>query len=186
MRELWQIFLSFFRIGMFTLGGGYAMLPLIQREVVDKHQWVDSREFIELLALAQTSPGPIAINAAVFVGYKHRGLIGSLAACLGMTLPSIIIILIIAMYLVGFRENQYVESFFKGIRPAVVALIAAPLYALGKAIKIAWWGVLLAALIASGIAFAGISPAIMVVTAALIGLLSGFIRRKSGEKPDVS
>ena len=77
MRELWQIFLSFFRIGMFTLGGGYAMLPLIQREVVEKRQWVDSREFIELLALAQTSPGPMAINAAVFVGYKHHGIAGS-------------------------------------------------------------------------------------------------------------
>lgn len=186
MRELWQIFLSFFRIGMFTLGGGYAMLPLIQREVVEKRQWVDSREFIELLALAQTSPGPMAINAAVFVGYKHRGIAGSLAACLGMTLPSFLIILIIAMYLVGFRENHYVESFFKGIRPAVVALIAAPLYALGKAIKIRWWGVLLAALIAAAIAFAGISPAIMVVAAALIGLFGGMLQKKRGEKPDAT
>jgi len=186
MQALWQIFLSFFRIGMFTLGGGYAMLPLIQREVVEKRQWVDHREFIELLALAQTSPGPIAINAAVFVGYKHQGIIGSLTACLGITLPSILIILVIAMYLVDFRENHYVESFFKGIRPAVVALIAAPLYALGKAIKIRWWGVLLATLIAIAIAFAGISPAIMVVVAAVVGLFGGMLRKKQGGKPDAA
>ncbi|PKL49222.1 MAG: chromate transporter [Candidatus Riflebacteria bacterium HGW-Riflebacteria-2] len=186
MQELWRIFLTFFKIGMFTLGGGYAMLPLIQREVVEKSKWVDNREFIELLALAQTSPGPMAINAAVFVGYKHRGIVGSLTACLGMTLPSFLIILIIAMYLASFRENQYVESFFKGIRPAVVALIAAPLCGLGKAIKIAWWGVLLAALIAIAIAYAGISPAIMVVIAALIGLFSGMIRKKSREKKDAA
>lgn len=181
MQQLWQIFLSFFRIGIFTLGGGYAMLPLIQKEVVEKRKWVDEREFIELLALAQTSPGPMAINSAVFVGYKHKGVLGSLVACLGMTLPSFLIILIIAMYLIGFRENHYVESFFKGIRPAVVALIAAPLYGLGKAIKIRWWGILLAAAIASAIAFAGISPANMVVVAAMIGLLYGLLKRRTKE-----
>lgn len=183
MKQLWQIFLSFFRIGIFTLGGGYAMLPLIQKEVVEKRQWVDEREFIELLALAQTSPGPIAINSAVFVGYKHKGIIGSLVACLGMTLPSFLIILIIAIYLVGFRENHYVESFFKGIRPAVVALIAAPLYGLGKAIKIRWWGILLAVAIAAAIAFAGISPAIMVVVAALVGLLWGLLQHRPKQSP---
>lgn len=178
MHEQWQLFRSFFRIGMFTLGGGYAMLPLIQREVVEKRQWVDSKEFIELLALAQTAPGPMAVNAAVFVGYKRKGLAGSLVATLGITLPSFLIILIIAMYLVGFRENHYVESFFKGIRPAVVALIAAPLYSLGKAMKISWFGILLAGLVAAAIAFGGISPAIMVVAVALLGLALGIIQKK--------
>lgn len=186
MHELWRIFLTFFKIGTFTLGGGYAMLPLIQHEVVEKNGWVDNREFIELLALAQTSPGPIAINAAVFVGYKHKGVIGSLTACLGITLPSFLIILIVAMYLIGFRDNHYVASFFKGIRPAVVALIAAPLYALGKAIRIKRTGILLAALIAAAIAFAGVSPAIMVVAAAMLGLIGGIIRKKAGGKRDAA
>lgn len=186
MYELWHLFLAFFKIGTFTLGGGYAMLPLIQREVVEKKQWVDNREFIELLALAQTSPGPIAVNAAVFVGYKHKGVIGSLSACLGITLPSFLIILIVAIYLIGFRDNHYVVSFFKGIRPAVVALIAAPLYALGKAIKIGRWGILLATLIAATITLAGISPAIMVVATAMLGLISGIIRKRSGGKQDAS
>lgn len=184
MRELWQIFLTFFKIGTFTLGGGYAMLPLIQREVVEKNGWVDNREFIELLALAQTSPGPIAINAAVFVGYKHKRVSGSLVACLGITLPSFMIILIIAMYLIGFRDNHYVASFFKGIRPAVVALIAAPLFALGKAIRISRWGILLASLVAAAIAYAGVSPAVMVVTVALLGLISGIFRKRSGGSKD--
>ena len=176
-----QLFTIFFKIGMFTLGGGYAMLPLIQREVVDRQSWVNESEFLELLALAQTSPGPIAINAAVFVGYRHRGLSGSLVACLGITLPSVLIILLIAIYLVGFRTNPWVENAFKGIRPAVVALIVAPLFGLGKAIRIRWHGILLALLITLGIAFAGISPAIMVVAAALLGLGVGIMRR-SGEK----
>ncbi len=178
MHELWQLFRSFFKIGMFTLGGGYAMLPLIQREVVEKRQWVDGKEFIELLALAQTSPGPMAVNAAVFVGYKRKSIVGSLAATLGITLPSFLIILIIAMYLVGFRENHYVESFFKGIRPAVVALIAAPLYSLGKVMKISWFGIALTGSVAAAIAFGGISPAIMVVAVALLGLLLGIIQKK--------
>lgn len=179
MHELWQIFSTFFKIGMFTLGGGYAMIPLIQREVVEKRQWIKHKEFIELLALAQTSPGPLAVNAAVFVGYKRKNLTGSLIASLGITLPSFIIILIIAMYLIGFRENQYVENFFKGIRPAVVALIAAPLYSLGKSMKIGWGGILLAAAVAAAVAFVGMSPAIMVVVVALLGLLHGIIRKKT-------
>lgn len=154
------------------------MIPLIQREVVEKHHWLENKEFVELLALAQTSPGPMAVNAAVFVGYKRRSLIGSLVASLGITLPSFLIILIIAMYLIGFRENHYVESFFKGIRPAVVALIAAPLYSLGRSMKIGWGGILLAASVAATIAFAGISPATMVVVVALLGLLHGIIRKK--------
>ncbi|EKD81084.1 MAG: hypothetical protein ACD_39C01987G0001 [uncultured bacterium] len=182
MQELWQIFLSFFKIGMFTLGGGYAMLPLIQREVVEKRQWVDNKEFIELLALAQTAPGPMAVNAAVFVGYKRKSVAGSLVATIGITLPSFLIILVIAMYLVSFRENRYVESFFKGIRPAVVALIAAPLYSLGKAMKISWGGILLATSIAMAIAFAGVSPAIMVVLAALLGLLHGLYTKRTRVK----
>jgi len=167
---------------MFTLGGGYAMIPLIQHEFVEKHHWLENKDFIELLAMAQTSPGPLAVNAAVFVGYKHKGLSGSLIACLGITLPSFIIILIIAIYLIGFRENHYVESFFKGIRPAVVALIAAPLYSLGKSMKIGWGGILLATSVAAAVAFAGISPAIMIVVTALLGLLHGIIKKK----PEVS
>ncbi|HAE39758.1 MAG TPA: chromate transporter [Candidatus Riflebacteria bacterium] len=178
MQELWQIFWSFFRIGMFTLGGGYAMLPLIQQEVVEKRQWVDSKEFIELLALAQTAPGPMAVNAAVFVGYKRKSLAGSIVATLGMTLPSFMIILFIAMYLIGFRENRYVASFFKGIRPAVVALIAAPLYSLGKAMKISWLGIILAGSVAAAIAFGDISPAIMVIVVAVLGLCLGIIQKK--------
>ena len=170
MPEQLKMFLTFFKIGMFTLGGGYAMIPLIQREFVDKNNWIAEEHFLELLAMAQSSPGPIAVNSAVFIGYRKFGLIGSLIATLGITLPSFIIILVIAAWLVGFRDNNHVEAFFKGIRPAVTALIAAPLYSLGKAMQLSGLAWLIAALTAITVAFLNISPIIIILLAGLVGV----------------
>ena len=131
MPESLSFFLSFLKIGIFTFGGGYAMIPLVQREVIDKG-WVKEDEFLELLTLAQSAPGPIALNTAVFVGYKVHGYRGMLAAVMGIILPAFLIILVIAIFFNSIRENRIVEAVFKGIRPAVVALMLAPVFGFSK------------------------------------------------------
>ena len=117
----WTLFITFVRIGAFTIGGGYAMLPLIQREVVDRG-WMSKEEFIDLFAVAQSLPGVFAVNISIFVGYKLKKLTGSVICALGTILPSFLIILAIALFFTQFRENEWVEKAFKGLRPAVVAL----------------------------------------------------------------
>ena len=124
MASLWSIFYSFLKIGAFTFGGGYAMIPLIEAEMIQKRGWLSREEFINQLTIAQSVPGPIALNTAVFVGYKTRGLKGALAALVGVIIPSFVIILLIATYFTDFKDNPTVAAAFKGMRPAVVALIA--------------------------------------------------------------
>ena len=132
MQRLTTIFVSFLKIGMFTFGGGYAMLPLIERELITKRKWIEQKEFLDLLTLAQSVPGPIAVNTAVFVGYKVRGLRGAAAALLGTVTPSFVIILAIAIFFAGIRQNPVVDAAFKGMRPAVVALIIGPVLTLSR------------------------------------------------------
>ena len=127
-----QLFWTYLKIGTFTLGGGYAMLPLIQREVVDRRQWIDEEEFLNMIALAQAAPGLIAVNSAIFIGWRIGGWKGVAGAVLGAVLPSFLIILLIAMIFQEWKEQPAVEAAFKGIRPAVVALIAAPLVKMAK------------------------------------------------------
>ena len=133
-----QLFWTYLKIGTFTLGGGYAMLPLIQREVVDRKGWIDEEEFLNMIALAQAAPGLIAVNSAIFIGWRVGGWKGVCGAVLGAVLPSFLIILAIAMVFQNWKELPAVEAAFKGIRPAVVALIAAPLVKMAKSAKIGW------------------------------------------------
>ena len=133
-----QLFWTYLKIGTFTLGGGYAMLPLIQREVVDRKGWIDEEEFLNMIALAQAAPGLIAVNSAIFIGWRIGGWRGVAGAVLGAVLPSFLIILAIAIVFRDWKEQPAVEAVFKGIRPAVVALIAAPLFKLAKSAKIGW------------------------------------------------
>lgn len=128
----WKLFWTYIKIGTFTIGGGYAMLPLIEREVVDKHHWIDEQEFLDMIALAQAAPGLIAVNSAIFIGWRIYKLRGLLATVLGAVLPSFVIILLIAMLFRDVREYPVVEAIFKGVRPAVVALIAAAVIRMAK------------------------------------------------------
>lgn len=129
---LLDIFLTFFKVGSFTIGGGYAMLPIIQQEVVDKKKWLGEEEFLDSIAVTNSLPGPLAINCATFVGYKTAGLPGAVSAALGAVMPSFLIILIIATFFSSIKDNAIVQDIFAGIRPAVVALIA---FALVKLVK---------------------------------------------------
>lgn len=130
------LFTTFFRIGAFTLGGGYAMIPIIEADVVEKRGWIPREEFLDLIAVAQSCPGVFAINISVFIGYRLQKTRGAFFAALGAALPSFIIILCIAMFFQQFQHVAWVKACFNGIRPAVVALIAAPTFSLAKSAKI--------------------------------------------------
>ncbi|MCD8071891.1 MAG: chromate transporter [Alistipes sp.] len=163
------LFWSFLKIGVFTFGGGYAMIPLMQREVVDKQGWVPRERFLELLTLAQSAPGPISLNTAVFVGYSLRGMRGAVAGVMGIVVPSFVIILLVAIYFTGIRHNPVFEAAFKGMRPAVVALIVAPIFGLAKGMGP--WRLILAAAAAVLVWKAGLSPIWLIVAGAAGGIL---------------
>ncbi len=171
---LWQLFISFFKIGAFTFGSGYAMLPMIEKEVVDRKKWFEREDFYNHLALAQSSPGPMALNTAVFVGYRMQGWAGALAAVLGSVIPCFSIILIIAVFFGDIRDNQYVEAAFKGIRPAVVALIAVPFVNMLKPLK--WPMVCLGIAVALCIWQTGISPILFIIAGAVAGIIEVLIK----------
>ena len=174
MKRLLEIFTVFFKIGLFTIGGGYAMLPIIQKEVVETKGWMDDEEFLDALSLTNSLPGPLAINAATFVGYRVCKVKGALAAVLGAASPSVIIILAVAMVFSHLTEYPVVQHIFNGIRPAVVALILYAVIKLAKSAKIKEYFNWLIALAALGaIAVLGLHPIVVVIAAALYGL---FIR----------
>ncbi len=135
-----KLFLTFLKIGAFTFGGGWAMISIIEKEIVDKHKWLEREEFLDQLAVAQSLPGILAVNISVAVGDRLRGMKGSVCAALGTILPSFLIILTIAVFLTPdmIKNNETVSKIFKGIRPAVVALIVAPVISSAKAAKIGW------------------------------------------------
>lgn len=173
MNIYWDCFKTFMKIGAFTLGGGYAMIPIIESEVVDKRQWVTKEEFIDLIAISQSCPGVFAINLSVFIGYKLRKVRGALCTALGTALPSFLIILLIAMFFVKFKDNKVVAAMFNGIRPAVVALIAVPTFNMAKKAKInlvnCWIPILSTILIW----LLGVNPIFIIVGAGLCGYFYG-------------
>ena len=183
-RIYWQMFITFVRIGAFTIGGGYAMIPLIQREVVQVRKWMSPKEFIDMLALAQSAPGVIAINTAIFIGYKLKGVRGSIVTALGCALPSFVIILLIAMVFTNFKDNPVVERIFKGIRPAVVALIAAPLYNMAKAAGVTWKTIFIPLIAALLITHHNITPVGVVGAARAGGIIVGILRTRNLKKTE--
>lgn len=166
-------FCIFFRIGLFTIGGGYAMVPLIETEIVDKQRWIKKEEFLDLLALAQTVPGIFAVNIAIFIGYKLRKFCGALAMTLGTILPSFLIILSIALFFRQYQHLEIVERIFKGIRPAVVALIASPCFKMARTARISRYNIWIPVVSALLIWLMGFSPIYIIILAGLGGYLYG-------------
>ena len=169
MQRLWEIFWTFLKIGAFTFGGGYAMIPLIQHEVVARHKWLSEREFVDLLTIAQAAPGPISLNTAVFVGYKQLHYLGAFSAILGVVIPSFTIILLVALFFTEMRHNSIVDAAFRGMRPAVVALIVAPIVGLTKGMH--WWLIALSAVVAVTVWYFGFSPIWLLIGGAVAGIL---------------
>lgn len=175
---LFQLFASFFKVGAFTFGGGYAMLPVIQREVVDNRGWVTEDEFIEVLGVSQSGPGAVAVNTAIYLGYRIKGIKGSIAATLGAVLPSFLIILSLATILRFVIDHPISEGFFAGVRPAVVGLLISVTIKLFKKVK-GTHGWILFFLSALLLVVFGIHPAIIIVLSALYGAV--FITKEIAE-----
>ena len=173
MNIYWESFKTFFKIGIFTLGGGYAMIPLIEEEVVNKHRWVEKEEMLDLIAIAQSCPGVFAINIAIFIGYKLRQERGAIATALGTALPSFLIILAIAIFFKQFEDNRIVAAIFRGIRPAVVALIAVPTFRLGQRAKLNKFTIWIPVVSALLIWALGFSPIYIIIAAGLAGYIYG-------------
>jgi len=172
-----DLFYSFFKIGAFTLGGGYVMIPLIEKEVVERRKWIQQDDFTDMLTLAQSAPGPIAINTAVFVGYKTKGLKGLIASVSGVIIPSFVAILLIAMFFTDIKDNAIIERIFCGIRPAVVALIVVPVVNMLKKGGFRF-GIVSIALTSALTVWLGISPVWVIGIAGMIGILYHTLKKK--------
>ena len=175
--SLWQIFGVFAKIGAFTIGGGYAMISLIQNEIV-RRNWLSEDDFSELITLAQTAPGLLAVNISIFTGFRLRGVKGSIVATLASILPSFLIILAIAMAFSGFQDNPIVIRVFKGIRPVVVALILVPMINMARKSDDTWWKWVLSAVVLGLVGFLGISPIYILLCVIVIFLGISVYREK--------
>ena len=184
MKTLIQMFFIFARIGGFTFGGGYAMLPMLQKELVENKGWTTNEELIDYYAIGQCTPGIIAVNVATFVGYKTKGIIGGIFATLGIITPSLIIVGIIAAFISGFQDYEVVQWAFSGIRAAVVALILSAMWKIAKKSLVDIFAVIIFLAVAVLSYFTDLSPVIFVVTAGICGLVLNMtgIRKAKEEK----
>ena len=173
MKLLWELYRAFFMIGALTFGGGYAMLPMLEREVVAKHKWSTQDELLNYFAIGQCTPGVIAVNTATFVGYKQAGTLGGVFATLGVISPSLVIIVAIAMLLENFMDILWVQHAFAGIRVAVCALIVSSIIKLVKSNLKKWWHVALSVCAFVVVALLKLSPVWVVAGCAVLSLVFG-------------
>ena len=181
------LFLCFFKIGAFTFGGGYAMLALLENEFVEKKKWLTKDEFLDMLAIAESTPGPIAINSATFIGYKTAGVIGSAAATLGVVLPSFIIIFIISLFLDKFLTYKIVSNAFRGIQACVVYLIGSTGIKLfkqmdKKALPLTIMSVILVCMIAFSLFAIKFSSIVFILITGIIGIVSFYAKNNAKEE----
>ena len=181
-QELWKVFATFFKIGAFTFGGGYAMIPLIQKEAVEKHGWVTDEDILEIIAIAESTPGPIAINSATFVGYRTCGVLGSVAATLGVVLPSFVLIYAISFVLRQFQDLKAVQYAFQGIRAGVLALLCKALWGMYKKNQKNWasYIVMAAAFILTGLLDVSVLP--VLAGCAIFGLVTAKAMERKVQK----
>ena len=181
-KDLWKVFTTFLKIGAFTFGGGYAMIPIIQKEAVEKHHWVTDDDILEIIAIAESTPGPIAINSATFVGYRTCGVLGSVAATLGVVLPSFVIIYAISFVLRQFQELKAVQYAFHGIRAGVLALLCKALWGMYKKNKKNWasYIVMGACFLLTGILDVSVLP--VLIGCAVFGLVTAKIMERRAAK----
>ncbi|MCT8978009.1 chromate transporter [Clostridium sp. CX1] len=176
MKKLLSMFSSFFKIGAFTFGGGYAMIPLIQAEVVENKKWIEKDEFLDILVIAQSFPGALAVNTSIFIGYKVGGAVGAILALLGTVLPSFFIILLVASFFMQFRTNYYVDLVFKGIGAAVPMLVLIAVVSLSKSVDKNYTNLLIVIITVVCITIIDIHPVLVIVVSGLYGYI--FFRKK--------
>ena len=169
MVSLWEIFWIFAKIGAFTIGGGIPMIAAIKSELT-KRKWLNDEDFVDIITLAQTAPGLFAANIAILTGNKLRGTKGSIVATIASCLPPFLIILLIAMFFTGFKDNEHVIRAFKGIRPVVVALIGVPMIDMIKATKMRWWSWIIVATSMTLVCFLKVSPIYILICVIVVAL----------------
>lgn len=175
MNKLWELYIAWFKMGLFTFGGGYAMLPMIQRDVVEKKKWATEDEIMDYYAIGQCTPGIIAVNTATFVGYKIKGIAGGIIATLGVVSPSLIIITIIAAFLTNFQDIAIVQQALSGIRISVCILMSVSIYKLAKKSVTNIFGITLCVLAFVMSYFTSVSTVLLVVVAGICGIIKGRI-----------
>ena len=175
-----KLFLKFLKIGAFTFGGGYAMIPLIRREIALREGWIEDKDILDILAVSESTPGPIAVNTATFVGYRVAGPLGAACATVGVVLPSFVIILLVAKFYQAFQTNTFVKGCMNGLRPTVVGMIGASLLSVGASAFPAAGGVMqwvLAAVLLAAILAAHwkkVHPILLIVGSAVVGIAAGY------------
>ena len=177
MISCWQIFWVFAKIGAFTIGGGIPMIAAIKSELVER-KWLKDEDFIDIITLAQTAPGLFAANIAILTGNKLRGTKGSVVATIASCLPPFLIILLIAIFFTGFKDNEYVIRAFKGIRPVVVALIGVPMIDMIKATKMRWWSWAIVIASLTLVCFLKVSPIYIIICVIVISLAVAYYTEK--------
>lgn len=176
MNKIIEMFIAFFKIGAFTFGGGYAMIPLIEEEVVNNKKWLEKEEFMDVLVVSQSLPGALAVNCSIFLGYKIGGLIGAIMALLAVILPSFIIIIIIAAFFMQFRNNYYVNAAFKGITAAVPMLVLVGAISLSKGLEKNTRTIVTIIVALIALTLFDIHPIIVIIVSAIYGVI--FLRKK--------
>ncbi|NLD59934.1 MAG: chromate transporter [Clostridiales bacterium] len=182
MKELLSMFAAFFRIGLFTFGGGYSMLPMLEREVVVRHSWATMDEVLDYFAISQCTPGIIAVNTATFVGYKRRGVVGGIFSALGVIMPSLLVILAIAALLTNFMHIELIQYAFGGIRIAVGALILGTVIKLSRSAVKQWWHALLCVAAFAASAVFKLNTIIIVATTIACAVACHFLLGMRGGK----
>lgn len=171
MKLIFDIFLSFLKIGAFSFGGGYAMIPFIEREIVASHNWLSSKDFVDIIAIAEMTPGPVAINSSTFVGYKIANLGGAIAGTIGVMLVSLILLISAGKYLTNFKDSKSLRSIFTGIRPAVLGLIVCAAISVGKTALTNVKDFIIAGVILLSILKFKVHPILCVIMAGIIGYI---------------
>lgn len=166
-----SLFLAFFKIGLFSFGGGYAMLPFMQEQTIDVHGWLTTSEFLDILGIAQITPGPISINTATFVGYDIAGVLGALTATFAVVLPSFIIVLTISFFFEKFQDSKIIQNVFQGLRPIVLGLVASAAVDIGRDVFIDFKAVFISILIFVLITFRKMNTITLIILAGLMGVL---------------
>ena len=176
MKKIIEMFIAFFKIGAFTFGGGYAMIPLIEEEVVNNKKWIEKEEFMDILVVSQSLPGALAVNCSIFLGYKIGGILGGCMALLAVILPSFLIILLIAAFFMQFKNNYYVNAAFMGINAAVPLLVLVGAISLGKGLERNTRTIIIIIIALISLVFFDIHPVIVIVASAIYGAV--FLRKK--------
>lgn len=182
LKKLFSVFLVFFRIGAFTFGGGYAMIPLISKETVENKKWISDEDILEIVAIAESTPGPIAINASTFIGYRVAGFFGAVCATLGVVMPSFLIIFLLSFVINEFKDNRIVKYAFEGIRAGVLALILKALFTMySKNAKNLISYIIMASVFVLVVVF-DVNILICILGCAAVGFISSFSAKRRNDK----